>query len=164
MKHALSSGREETVGSGVQAAASWSSRPRGWRPGVLLVLCAYRSPAPSNCSWALRGRRSASRLHGSALMPTADQQGESTFVLHRGPGPVLPAGSAPQVWSCGWGRGQPGPRSPGERLCSPDRSADAAAEGAGEQRPRRSPLPSRGHRGPGTPGGRSQGQGGRRQS
>lgn len=33
---------------------------------------------------------------------------------------MLP-GSAPQVWSCGWGREQPGPRSPGERLCSPDR-------------------------------------------
>lgn len=68
------------MGRGVQAATSWRSGPRGWRPGVLLVLlCAYRSPPPSYHPWALRGRLSASHLHGSTLMPTADQQGESTF-------------------------------------------------------------------------------------
>lgn len=85
----------ETVGSGVQAAASLEQQASGMAPRVLLVLCAYRSPAPSYCSWALRGRRSASRLHGSALMPTADQQGESTFVLHRARAPCYLAGSGP---------------------------------------------------------------------
>lgn len=76
------------MGRGVQAATSWRSGPRGWRPGVLLVLlCAYRSPPPSYHPWALRGRLSASHLHGSTLMPTADQQGESTFSCTEGQAP-----------------------------------------------------------------------------
>ena len=70
---------------------------------------------------------------------------------------MLLAYLVPQVWSCGWGRGQPG-----EQLCSSDRSADAVAEGAGEQRSKRSlclPGATEG-RGPQEAGARGRGPGG----